>query len=245
MSDWRRKTQFHARVNCEKSQGMTISHPFVLGGNMNNNKESFKKRVKNVSINEAVLYKEIFVDYEYLICSEAFENQKFYTINAKKENYMHLIGVNSNLTAIEFFDKCFNETLLEDDFNFVKRKQSEASVKGSVRRKISILHNIMEMFYSGQDVLAEENFEKNNVICNLATSDGQCTLGFASTSKAYPKTLQKGNGLNEDKTKLVDLILRKRNDSDKFDELIIGNSINIQKYFEHIEHLLDDNLTIE
>lgn len=224
---------------------MTISHPFVLGGKMNNNKESFKERVKNVSINEAVLYKEIFIDYEYLICSEAFENQKFYIINAKKENYMHLIGVNSDLKAIEFFDKCFAKTLLEDDFNFIKRNQSEKSVKGSVRRKISVLHNIMEIFCGEKVILAEENFRKNSVICNVATSDEQCTIGFVSTSKAYPKTLQKGNELNKDKTKLVDLILRKRKDSKKFNELIVGNPISIQKYFEHIEHLVDENLMIE
>ncbi|MDK0710405.1 PBECR4 domain-containing protein [Clostridium perfringens] len=203
---------------------------------------SFKTRVKNVAINEAKLYESVFVNYEYLICSKAFEKQKFYTINAKEENYMHLIGVNSSLSAIDFFNKCSDGILNEDDFNFIKRRQSEGSVKGSVRRKISVLHNIMEMFLGKIDIWAEENFEKNDVICNLATSDQKCTIGFANTSKAYPKTLQKGNELNENKMKKVDLILRKKNDEEKFNEIIIGNINNVMKYFDDIKDLIDDSL---
>ena len=34
---------------------------------------SFKERVRNEAIANAKLYKENFVDYEYLICSQAFE----------------------------------------------------------------------------------------------------------------------------------------------------------------------------
>ncbi|MDM0964522.1 PBECR4 domain-containing protein [Clostridium perfringens] len=204
---------------------------------------SFKTRVKNVAINESKLYESVFVNYEYLICSKAFEKQKFYTINAKEENYMHLIGVNSSLSALNFFYKCSDGILNEDDFNFKKRNNtSEASVKGSVRRKISVLHNMMEMFSGKIDIWTEESFKKNNVVCNLATSDEKCTLGFANTSKAYPKTLQKGNELKKHKMKKVDLILRKKNDDKKFNEIIIGDINNVIEYFDDIKDLIDESL---
>lgn len=46
--------------------------------------KGFKERVKDVIINCARLYQSIFVDYEYIICSEAFIYKKFYIINAMK-----------------------------------------------------------------------------------------------------------------------------------------------------------------
>lgn len=35
---------------------------------------SFKERVKNEAIANASLYQSNFIDYEYLVCSEAFNN---------------------------------------------------------------------------------------------------------------------------------------------------------------------------
>lgn len=37
--------------------------------------ESFKERIRQEVIKEAKRYKEVYVDYEYLICSEAFEKR--------------------------------------------------------------------------------------------------------------------------------------------------------------------------
>lgn len=173
-------------------------------------KVDFKTRVKDIAIMQAKSYKNIFVDYEYLVCSQAFSKRKFYIINAKEENYKHLIGVNSELSAIDFFNKCYNDTLEESDFDFKKYKQSEKAVQGSVRRKIQVLPNIMNMFSKNNLLLAEEDFKKNNIFCNLATSDGKCTIGFINTSKAYPKTLIKGNNLKNNNSKAVDLVLRKK-----------------------------------
>jgi len=53
-------------------------------------KVSFKERVKNIVIKESKNYKEIFVDYEYLVCSRAWVMKDFYIIDGKKDNYQHL-----------------------------------------------------------------------------------------------------------------------------------------------------------
>lgn len=107
---------------------------------------SFKERVKNVAINESKNYKRIFVDYEYLICSQVFSNKDYYIISANEDNYQHLIGINSSLSAKYFFIKCFNGTLQETDFDFNKSGQSEKAIKGTVRRKIKVLGNMMTLF---------------------------------------------------------------------------------------------------
>lgn len=80
---------------------------------------SFKERVKNIAISEATFYKQNFIDYQYLICSDAFKIKNYYIIDAKPDNYQHLLGIHSLINAQEFFDKCYNGTLQETDFDFI------------------------------------------------------------------------------------------------------------------------------
>lgn len=191
---------------------------------------SFKERVKNEAIANASLYQSNFIDYEYLVCSEAF-NSGYYIIKSDKGNYLHLIGIHTTLSTEDFFNKCYDGTLDEADFDFVKPNQSEKSVKGSVREKITVLSDMVRLF--GQRLLAEDNFKKNKVECAFATSDNSCTLGFAVSGR--PKSLLKGNKLELSKVKPVDLIFRKRRSSaGTYDELIFGNKADVAKYKDKI-----------
>lgn len=61
---------------------------------------SFHQRVRDTIIECARSYKRIFLDYEYLLCSEAFQVHDYYIIDAREDNYKHLTGVNSSLKAI-------------------------------------------------------------------------------------------------------------------------------------------------
>lgn len=81
----------------------------------------FKERVKNIAIACAVKYRNTFCNYEYLIISNAF-TEKHVKIHADKDNYMHLLGVNSNLSASDFYNKCIRGTLSTNDFDFKKEK---------------------------------------------------------------------------------------------------------------------------
>lgn len=192
--------------------------------------ESFKERVRLEIIKAAKQYKETYVDYEYLICSEAFTKKDYYIIAAEEDNFQHLTGVHSQINAQSFFDKCYEGTLSEEDFDFVKRGQDEKAVKGTVRRKIKVLPNIMEFFKVG--LQAEESFKKNKVICSFATEDGDCTLGFSESEKARPKSLIKGNELENPSP--VDLILKRRAGAELFDKIIVGDSATLSKYKEKI-----------
>ena len=196
---------------------------------------SFKERVKNEAIANARLYKENFINYEYLICSEAFLN-KHYIIKSDKGNYLHLIGVHTELSADDFFDKCYNGNLTVADFDFIKPHQLEKSVKGYVREKITVLPSMVRLFE--HNLVAEDDFRKNRIECAFATSDNKFTLGFAVSGR--PKSLLKGNQLEKTKVKNVDLIFRKiRSDRGPYSELIFGRKTDIIKYKPHIEKLID------
>lgn len=196
---------------------------------------SFKERIRLAMLEAAREYKEIYIDYEYLICSEAFKEKEYYIVNAEEDNFQHLTGVHSNLRPKEFFYKCYNGTLQETDFDFVNSGQDEKAVKGTMRRKIKVLPNMMALFQDG--LQAEENLKKNRVSCVFATADGSCTLGFCESKKARPKSLIKGNELKNPSS--VELILRKKTGETLFNDIVLGDMKAIDKYKNKIENLID------
>lgn len=156
--------------------------------------KNFKERVAQVAIMQAPKYKSVFVDYEYLLCSEAFIERDYYIIAATENNYRHLIGVNTSISAEIFFQKCMDGTLNENDFDFKKSGRSEKEIKGSVRRKIKALPLFAEMM--GNDLVAQEAYQKNGVVCSFATTDCDMTIGFIDEGKARPKSLLWGDSLD-------------------------------------------------
>lgn len=72
-------------------------------------KESFKEHVCMEIIKAAKQYKKIYVDYEYLICSEAFIKKDYYIIAAEKDNFQHLTGVHSKINAQSFLIRAMRE----------------------------------------------------------------------------------------------------------------------------------------
>ncbi|MBQ3601227.1 MAG: hypothetical protein II992_08530 [Lachnospiraceae bacterium] len=203
-------------------------------------RKSFKERVKETVISNAYLYKKYYVDYEYLLCSKAFKKKEYYIVSAYEDNYLHLTGLHTKLNAATFFEKCYKGTLEEYDFDFSKIGQTENEVKGSVRRKINSLPNIMGMFSVGTFV--EEDFEKNRIRCALAAGNISTTLGFVVTGKAKPMTLLKGNELNSGKAKKLDIVLRRKSGEKKFSEMLIGSSEHLQEYKEALNGLLSKEL---
>ena len=203
-------------------------------------KTSFVERVRKTLIKCSKAYKKNFVDFEYLICSKAFEKKKYYIINAKEDNFQHLTGVHANVSPLDFFNKCYDGTLCETDFDFLKRGQSEKSVKGSVREKIKVLESAMELFSNNQ-IFVQEEFCKNKIICSFATSAKNFTLGFIDNVYSSPKSLLKNNQLKGDCC-VVDLVVRKNKNEQKFSEVILGDKEKLNEYCEDIKHLLVDEL---
>lgn len=116
---------------------------------------SFKIRVKEITITESKKYKEVFVTHLYLIRSKDFKKKLLYSCS-KKDNFLHLSGINVNLSAASFLINAMMEHLL--DFNFHKKGKYENSIKGSVRKKIKSLKRVNTLFQ--EDILIEEDFKK-------------------------------------------------------------------------------------
>lgn len=66
---------------------------------------SFKTRVKDIAISIARDYYSYFVCRDYLLISDAFKREPYYIVRAEKDNYLHLVGVSTKLSATAFFDK--------------------------------------------------------------------------------------------------------------------------------------------
>lgn len=201
--------------------------------------KSFVERVRDEAIRYSKPYQHRFVDYEYLIFSNEFKHHHYYILNFQQQNYLHLIGVNSFVSPIDFFNKCYHGTLSTQDFDFNKKGGADKT-KGSVRRKIYAFNGLINLFEF--DLYVEENFHKNNVTCALASTDTKSyTLGMINSVKhknlLYPMSLMKGDETNSSKKCKVDLVLRKPVGELEFNKIIIGNIKLLATYLGKIAHI--------
>ncbi|MBO5608209.1 MAG: hypothetical protein J5930_10000 [Treponema sp.] len=181
---------------------------------MPDQQKSFKENVLTSICNGAQKYKDVFLDYEYEVSSKAFSSKKPFIISATKSNFLHLTGVNTKLTAAQFFDKALNNTLTVNDFDFNKKGQTEKMVKGSVRRKVRFLKDLDKIF--DKSTLVEEKFIKNKVSCTFAVSENSFTIGFIAVPNCRPKTLLKGNELKNPQK--IDSIKRRKKGKKTFED---------------------------
>jgi len=179
---------------------------------------SFKQRVINDLIAVAPLFKSTFIDKEYLIFSSKMVNRNYYIISAVPGNFMHLTGIRLS-SPIDFYNKCINGTLLESDINIPSNKE-----KGSIRRKINALPNLVNIF--NNEVLVEENFSHNNVHCSLASTDLNITIGFCKPNVdnvVKPMTLLKGYNGFSDNSPVAELILERKRGERFFSKILCGD----------------------
>ena len=201
---------------------------------------SFKERVRNAAIQFSKDYFSQYVSRDYLVFSDAFHSQPYYIISAEKSNYLHLVGVSTKLTALDFFEKCYNGTLSDNDFEISAHGQDPKASKGSIRRKINALPAISGLIDTSN--LIEESFQKNAVSCTIASSDGSCTLGFIAVPEARPKTLLSGDELDHSKAAPMKVILSKDRSTDQFTSIHSGNLEDLVPQYETIKNLLSEEL---
>lgn len=154
---------------------------------------TFKESIKEKLIIAANEYFKL-VGFDFVITSEKFFYRKEYILRFYKDNFLHLTGVCTKLSANVFFDNCKTGTLHIDDFICDTSKE----LKGKVKEKLKNLITIGSFFE--KELIFQEMFEKNRVKCKIASSDGMCTLGFTCINKSIhvPLTLLNKNQINED-----------------------------------------------
>lgn len=203
-------------------------------------KQSFQERVRDAIIQSAKEYKEYFVDYDYLICADCFQNASYYIVQAHDTNFKHLTGVSTALTAKDFFQKAYHGTLAEDDFSISKKGIPDKAAKGTVRRKINALPNVIGIFNS--NTLVEEDYAHNSIRCSFIAEDKKSTIGFAKTEPTVPLTILFGEKINSDRAGHLSLVLRKRENDALFHEIILGGKNDLKEHLPAIAGLLTEEL---
>lgn len=200
----------------------------------------FKTKVKDCAISNAPHFKDNFIESEYAIFSNILPHDKKYCIvKGNSGNYLHLVGVNTSMPAEVFFRKCLNKTLADSDFDFEKRGVGSKALKGAVRDKIKVLNNMVNLF-DGKEIMIQPDFKKNQIDCAIGSTDGECTLGFASSG--HPKSLLKGNLLSADKSSAVDLILKRVSGEILFSQIVYQSTSLQDTYSETIKDIATDEV---
>ncbi len=157
---------------------------------MTNKNKQFN--IKKALIDSAQSYFSLLKN-EVIIKSNSFENSNEYILRFFETNFLHLTGLKTSLSTKEFFDRCLAGTVLENDYCLGPNNDRK-----TVKRKLKNLVNIGQFFK--EEIMVQETFIKNKVVCRIATSDGSCTIGFVD-AKFYlrPKTILANNHLDQNR----------------------------------------------
>ena len=149
---------------------------------------TFKESIQNKLIIAASEYEKL-IGTDFIIRSNRFIYKNEYRLRFHKDNFLHLTGVITDLPANTFYDKCINATININDFVC----DTSNDLKGKVKEKLKNFVDLSSFF--DKELIFQEKFEKNRVKCNIATSDGKCTLGFISIKDSVhvPLTLLNKN----------------------------------------------------
>ena len=153
---------------------------------------AFKAKTLSTLITSAREYAKLLESF-YIFQSDDFKNKNFYIISFNEENFLHLTGVKTNLKALNFYEKCFEGTISEMDFDC----DSNKILKGKVKEKMKHLPNICSIIHQCHEL--EETFSKGRVTCTLVATQKDFTIGFDGVDVLYPKTLMHKNRVDSSK----------------------------------------------
>ena len=153
---------------------------------------SFKENTRKQLLIAAQDYSSL-LSKTIVLESNDFKYQKRYVLRFDKANFLHLTGVLSSLKVDEFFKKCLDSSIAVSDFDYDAVKN-----KTNIKNKLRCLVQLSSMLR--KELLVQEQFFKNRIICKIAASDGSFTVGFTGGKRCvYPKTVLNKNRLDETK----------------------------------------------
>lgn len=144
--------------------------------------KSFKENVLDSILVGARSYQAL-LGVDFIVKSDRFVERHEYILRFNEDNFLHLTGVLTSLSAREFYRKAIDRTLSLTDFDC----ESTVALKGTVRCKARNIRNIGTLL--DRAVSVTEKFSSGRVYCLFAASDGSCTLGFVGGRILNPNTL--------------------------------------------------------
>ena len=98
-----------------------------------------KNQAINIIVNAAENYKKYLQDKVFLIVYKEKGINKTVQVEFRNNHFKHLTGIDTNLTAGRFYEKCINHKLSPRDFEFDKG--------GKIQQKLVVLPFLHEMLY--------------------------------------------------------------------------------------------------
>ncbi len=204
------------------------------------NIQEFKEWVKNTVIYESKNYYDHLVKHHYLIYSPEFKSRPYYEAKASISNYLHLTGVSTSLSAIDFFKKAYSGSLILDDFSVARENQSYGQAAAVIRNKLKSLPNINNLFNKG--TLVEEDYERLTFSCSFAVENKKTIIGYTNGSKCVPMSLIWGN-LKNPVSSLI--ILETDSSSKKYNHLNVGTYLDLVVAYPTLRNYLSEELIDE
>ena len=149
----------------------------------------FEQRTKCQLVQAAKAYSRL-IGRSFVIESDDFVRQKRYVIRFFDTNFLHLSGVETSLSPKVFYARCVSGQIAYGEFWDSPKKN-----KDTIKKKLAHLVSVDSFF--DNDLLVQEDFEKGLVHCFVATSNGECTIGFVD-ARYYvrPNTILANNHLD-------------------------------------------------
>lgn len=99
-----------------------------------------KNDALKIIVNAAKEYEQKLNNKHFLIIYQESNTLKTATVGFRNMNFLHMTGVNTRLSAQQFYDACLNKKLSENDFHLDN--------KGKVQQKLLVLPYLSGLLYN-------------------------------------------------------------------------------------------------
>ena len=182
----------------------------------------YKKNVLKIILNAAKKYDRELKEKELLIVAKQEKTLVSYQIKFRGYHFKHFTGVESNLSANDFFKKALKNTLGINEFEF---KDSLL-----VEKKMHVLENAMELPYSAK-MVGNFKYAGIKIKADMGAGNSCYVMAFRTddTNVLYPISVMEEDIRNSTQpTSPIFAILRKNKNEKTFEEITyISKNINI------------------
>ena len=204
---------------------------------------SVKSRVAQTAIEYVTPFKELFIDREFLIYSEAFDSDQPYEhMTADPFNFAHLLGMHSRRYSNRaLYDMAVAGTLSEDDFHFAHGFLREGEAKSFAKRKMRVFPYFETLLQPG--VKVQKDFQKGSINGRFLLFTDHVAMCFSSDDARHPNSLLEPRGaLNLDRARPVELIISRPKGSETYDRIEFGEPSVLRKYAEYLPAALSNEI---
>lgn len=205
-------------------------------------KKQDKKRITQSIHNAALLYKHNLIGKRFLYVF----NNRYIEVIYKAENFRHLTGVETNLSAKDFYRKAVQGKLSESQFWFSANHPYQLC-----KRKIKHIGDISTLAGSAKLILEEIvtdtqsfRFGATNLNFTLCLNKKTDNLGNSNGDCFTVHSLRDENCLSKCKSSyVVQYIISRANDQKKYTDILFRDAqANIFNLPDDVLNLLDESL---